>query len=446
MKRDFLSKNPLTPREIVAELDRYIVGQERAKRVVAVALRNRWRRIRLDPSVRKEIYPKNILMVGPTGVGKTEIARRLATIAGAPFVKVEATRYTEVGYVGRDVEGIIRDLSQEGLRMVQEHLKRGVANKARERAVRKVLELLNPAMIEPGSTLDPETLYRELSGDAYAARKIRIEVEGPPPVGIGVMGLPPFAGELEENIREMMSRFFPRERKPVEMTVPEALRYYEEQFANELIDEEKARRLAQELVENEGIVFIDEVDKIARSSRITGATPDVSGEGVQRDLLPIVEGTTVSTRIGPIKTDYILFIAAGAFHTVKPRDLIPEFQGRFPLRVELDSLTRADFVRILTEPEHSLIKQAELLLKTEGVTLRFEPEALEKIADIAYTLNQKMEDIGARRLHTVLEYLLEEVSFSAPEISGTTVPITPSYVEERLQSLYEERDLTRFIL
>lgn len=439
------SSSSLTPREIVAELNRHIVGQERAKRLVAIALRNRYRRLKLPPELRKDIYPKNILMVGPTGVGKTEIARRLASLIKAPFVKVEATRYTEMGYVGRDVEGMIRDLAQEGLRMVEMELKGEIADLAREKACRKVWNLLNPGM---NSSLhaDPLLLYQELSQESYHNRKILVEVETSPPIGIGVMGLPPFAGEMEENLKEVMGRFFPREQKPVEMTVPEALHYYEERFASELIDEEKARRLARERVENEGIVFIDEIDKIARTPGAPAGGPDVSGEGVQRDLLPIVEGTTVYSRIGPVKTDYILFISAGAFHTVKPRDLIPEFQGRFPLRVELDPLTKEDFVRILTEPENSLLRQAEALLKTEGVTLRFERDAVERIAEIAFTFNQKLEDIGARRLHTVLEYLLEEIHFSAPEISGTTIPITVNYVEERLKPLYEDRDLSRFIL
>lgn len=436
----------LTPREVVEELNRFIVGQERAKRLVAIALRNRYRRLKLPPELRKDIYPKNILMVGPTGVGKTEIARRLAGLIRAPFVKVEATRYTEVGYVGRDVEGMIRDLAQEGLRMVEMELKEEVAGLAREKAVRKVWELLHPGTTSTHLSADPQLLYQELSRESYRDRKILVEVESAPPLGIGVMGFSPFSGELEENLKEMMSRFFPQPSRPVEMGVQEALEYFEERFKSEMIDEEKARRLARERVENEGIVFIDEVDKIARAPGTPAGGPDVSGEGVQRDLLPIVEGTTVSTRIGPIKTDYILFIAAGAFHTVKPRDLIPEFQGRFPLRVELDPLTKEDFVRILTEPENSLLRQAEALLKTEGVTLRFERDAVERIAEIAFTLNQKLEDIGARRLHTVLEYLLEEIHFSAPEISGTTIPITVNYVEERLKPLYEERDLSRFIL
>lgn len=444
MKRQpFKDPRLLTPREIVEELNRYIIGQDRAKRLVAIALRNRWRRKQLQEALRREIYPKNILMVGPTGVGKTEIARRLAAIARAPFLKVEATRYTEVGYVGRDVEGIIRDLAQEGLRMVQEELKAEVRDLAREKAVRKVWEDLQGTS---EFSADPMVLYEELKREPLASRPVQVEVEVSPPFGIGVMGMPPFAVDMEENLRELMGKLFPRERKPVSMRAGEALRYYEERFASELIDEEKARQKALELVEQEGIVFLDEVDKIARTPGTPSGGPDVSGEGVQRDLLPIVEGTTVPTRIGAVKTDYILFIAAGAFHTVKPRDLIPEFQGRFPLRVELDPLTRSDFVRILKEPEHSLLKQAEILMQTEGVTLRFEEGAVEKLAEIAFALNQKLEDIGARRLHTVLEYLLEEVSFSAPEIAGSTVPITPQYVEERLKPLYEERDLNKFIL
>ena len=438
--------NPLTPREIVAELDKYIVGQEAAKKAVALALRNRWRRQQVPPPLRDEIYPKNIIMIGPTGVGKTEIARRLARLSGSPFLKVEATKFTEVGYVGRDVESMIRDLTHIAVQMVKVEEQERVKERARRLAEDRVLDLLiPPTPHRPEDDSETREKFRRmLRAGNLDERYVEMEVEDQPPMPMVEVFAASGLEEIEQQLREMMATLFPRKQKRRRVKVKEALEIFIKIETEKLIDMEKVTREAIRRTETSGIIFIDEIDKIA--SREEGRGPDVSREGVQRDLLPIVEGTTVNTRYGMVRTDHILFIASGAFHVAKPSDLIPELQGRFPIRVELDPLTRTDFVRILTEPENALVKQYQALLATEGVELKFTPDGIEEIARLAFEVNERTENIGARRLYTVMEKLLEDISFSAPDIAPTKIVINGDYVRERLSDIASDLDLSRFIL
>jgi ATP-dependent HslUV protease ATP-binding subunit HslU len=436
-----------TPREIVSELDRYIVGQRDAKRAVAIALRNRWRRLQVPEPLRDEIAPKNIIMIGPTGVGKTEISRRLAKLAQAPFIKVEASKFTEVGYVGRDVESIIRDLTELAITMVREEEKEKNRVRARELAEERLLDLLLPAPTGAHASPDVsdtrEKLRRMLRDGKLDERTIELEVTKPAAPMIEVM-TPQGMEEIEGGLRDMLANLMPKRTKRTTMRVPEALDTLAQEEAAKLIDQEAATREAIRRVEQSGIVFLDEIDKITGREGVHG--PDVSREGVQRDLLPIVEGSTVSTKHGPVRTDHVLFIASGAFHIAKPSDLIPEFQGRFPIRVELDALTQADFVRILTEPENALTRQYTALLETERVQLVFRDDAVTEIARIAAEVNERTENIGARRLHTVLERLLDQVSFDAPELAGQEIVVDGALVRERLAPILEDEDLSRFIL
>jgi ATP-dependent HslUV protease ATP-binding subunit HslU len=440
-----------TPREVVSELDRYIVGQRDAKRAVAVALRNRWRRRHVPDELRDEIAPKNIIMIGPTGVGKTEIARRLARLAQAPFIKVEASKFTEVGYVGRDVESIIRDLVELAVNMVTEEEKRSVRTKAEERAEERVLDALLPPPPAAGaegvgeSTETREKLRRMLRQGTLDDREIEVEVAETPGAPTLSIFTPQGVEEMGVQFKDLLGGLLPQRSKRRRLKVPAAREAFTAEEAARLVDMDHVRELAVERVEQAGIVFIDEVDKVAAG---TGAKhgPDVSREGVQRDLLPIVEGSTVQTKHGSVRTDHILFIAAGAFHAVKPSDLIPELQGRFPIRVELASLTREDFVRILTEPRNCLVRQYRALLTTEGVVLSFEDSGVEAIAEIAAGVNERTDDIGARRLHTVMERLLEEVSFDAPDLSGKEFAIDEAFVRGRLGDLVKDEDLSRYIL
>ncbi len=442
----------LTPRKIVEELDRYIIGQNRAKKAVAIALRNRWRRQRLSPDIRDEVLPKNIIMIGPTGVGKTEIARRLARLANAPFLKVEASKFTEVGYVGRDVESMIRDITEISVNMVKtEHIEK-VQEKAKALAEDRLLDYLlpQPRQVRGADMEDERERYRQtrerlrqqLHEGKLNSRYVDIEVrEKAMPFGIvSNVGLE----ELEINLKEMLGNFLPEKSKRKKVKVPEALTIITQEEANKLIDMDKVTKEAVERVEQTGIVFIDEIDKVASRGATYG--PDVSREGVQRDLLPIVEGSTVSTKYGPVRTDHILFIAAGAFHMTKPSDLIPELQGRFPIRVELDPLGKDDFVRILKEPYNALTKQYIALMATEDITLEFTEDAIEEIADIAATVNERTENIGARRLHTVLERLLEDISFEAPERRNGRLVIDKDYVKIKLTDIVKDEDLSRYIL
>ena len=435
----------MTPREIVSELDRYIVGQRDAKRAVAIALRNRWRRQLVPDDLRDEIAPKNIIMIGPTGVGKTEISRRLAKLAQAPFIKVEASKFTEVGYVGRDVESIIRDLTDLAVNMVKEEEKQKVEIRAREVAEERVLDLLLPASAgeADGEPVDAarlqgtrEKLKKMLRDGKMDDRFVDVEMTQSAMPMIEVLTPQGMEG-MEFNLKEMFSNLMPKKTKKKTVKIPEALEILTQEEAGKLVDMDKVTGEAVRRVEQSGIVFLDEIDKIAGRDSMQG--PDVSRQGVQRDLLPIVEGSTVNTKYGMVKTDHILFVASGAFHIAKPSDLIPEFQGRFPIRVELSSLSKEDFVRILTEPKNALIKQYEALLETEGVHLKFAADAIEEIALIASNVNEQMENIGARRLHTILERLLDEVSFSAPEMHGQDVAIDANYVRERLEPILEER-------
>ncbi len=443
----------LTPRQIVEELDKYIVGQHQAKRMVAIALRNRWRRRRLPPELRDEVIPKNIIMIGPTGVGKTEISRRLARLASAPFLKVEASKYTEVGYVGRDVESMIRDLTELAVNMVKAEHTRRVEERAERQAEERLLDLLLPTPPPPpgiysGGRPDMarddtrEKLRKQLRDGQLNDRQVEMEVkEKALPIGvISNVGME----DLEINLREMFGNLFPGKKKIHRVRVPEALRLLAQEEAQRLIDMDEVVREAITRVEQDGILFLDEIDKIAGRERIGG--PDVSREGVQRDLLPIVEGSTVNTKYGMVRTDHILFIAAGAFHTAKPSDLIPELQGRFPIRVELEPLRREDLIRILTEPKNALIRQYVALLETEGVTVEFTPDAIDEIASIAVEVNEKTENIGARRLFTVMERLLEEISFDAPHLKGKKRVIDAAFVRQRLGGIIKDQDLSRYIL
>jgi len=443
----------MTPREIVSELDRYIVGQKDAKRAVAIALRNRWRRQLVPEDLREEIAPKNIIMIGPTGVGKTEISRRLAKLAQAPFIKVEASKFTEVGYVGRDVESIIRDLTDLAVNMVKEEEKQKVEIRAREIAEEHILDLLLPptqGSVPDGEAVDAarlqgtrDKLKKMLREGKMDDRFVDIELSQSAMPMIEVLAPQGMEG-MEFNLKEMFSNLLPKKTKKKTVKIPEAMEILTQEEAAKLIDMDKVIGEAVRRVEQSGIVFLDEIDKIAGRESTHG--PDVSREGVQRDLLPIVEGSTVNTKYGMVKTDHILFVASGAFHSTKPSDLIPEFQGRFPIRVELSSLGKEDFVRILTEPKNALLKQYAALLETEDVQLNFGADAVEEIARIAAEVNERMENIGARRLHTVLERLLDEVSFSAPEMHGKEIAIDAAYVRERLTPILKNEDLSRYIL
>jgi ATP-dependent HslUV protease ATP-binding subunit HslU len=451
----------LTPREIVSELDKYVIGQKEAKRCVAIALRNRWRRQQVPEDLRDEITPKNIIMMGPTGVGKTEIARRLARLAEAPFLKVEASKFTEVGYVGRDVESIVRDLTEGAVSMVRSTEQQKVRDKARELAEDHLLNILLPPrqtgerdpaadqrleVVRKDEEVNPtrsklRKLMREGKLDErYVDLEISVQQSLPMVEIFSASGME----DLDTNLRDVLGSILPKQTKHRKVKVPEALEILTSEEAAKLIDMDKVVQVALTKVEQEGIIFLDEIDKIA--GREHGRGPDVSREGVQRDLLPLVEGSTVNTKHGMVKADHILFIAAGAFHTCKPSDLIPELQGRFPIRVELKSLTAEDFVRILTEPKNALISQYKALMATEGVTVNFNQEAIVALAEIATRVNESTENIGARRLHTVMERLLEEVSFTAPEMNGMELTIDANYVRDKLSGISQDQDLSRYIL
>jgi ATP-dependent HslUV protease ATP-binding subunit HslU len=433
-----MSDRNFSPREIVSELDRNIVGQHDAKRAVAVALRNRWRRQQLDADLRQEVSPKNILMIGPTGVGKTEISRRLAKLAQAPFIKVEATKFTEVGYVGRDVEQIIRDLVEAGISLLRDKQREEVQAKAHHNAEERVLDALVGASATPATR---DSFRKKLRGNELDDKEIEVEVSGPQGGGFEIPGAP--GGVQMINIQDMLGKAFGRPGVKKKVKVKDSHQLLLAEEADKLLDQDALVREAIELVENHGIVFIDEIDKVASgSSNFSGP----SREGVQRDLLPLIEGTTVSTKYGPVKTDHILFIASGAFHVSKPSDLLPELQGRLPIRVELKALTREDFIRILNDTDASLIKQYVALMGTEGVTLDFTSEAIESIADAAVRVNSTVENIGARRLSTVMERLVEEISFDAPDKNGQTIKIDAAYVAEKVGKMSADADLSRFVL
>ncbi|WP_303017292.1 ATP-dependent protease ATPase subunit HslU [uncultured Mitsuokella sp.] len=459
--------NEQTPREIVEELDRYIVGQDEAKRSVAIALRNRWRSRQLTGAMKEEVIPKNIMMIGSTGVGKTEIARRLAKLVRAPFIKVEATKFTEVGYVGRDVESIIRDLTEAAVRMIRQERLEDVQDKAKEQAEERILDVFVP---EPKKSQNPlshlfggddeeekdkpadepkkyqagrEWVRKRLEKGELEDELIEIDVEESRRPMVGMFSGSSLEG-MGDNLQDMIGNIMPKRHKKRKVTVAQARKIFTQEEAGKLIDMEAVAEEAVKVTEYSGIVFLDEIDKVAVKGNSSGA--DVSREGVQRDILPIVEGSQVSTKYGPVRTDHILFIAAGAFHMAKPSDLIPELQGRFPIRVELKSLRKEDFERILTEPQNALIKQYEALLATEGLTLSFKPDAISRIAELACDVNEQAEDIGARRLHTLLEKVLEDISFRAPELADKDVVIDADYVNERLADIVINRDLSQFIL
>ena len=432
-----------SPREIVSELDRFIIGQADAKRAVAIALRNRWRRLQLPEEMREEVVPKNILMIGPTGCGKTEIARRLAKLAQAPFIKVEATKFTEVGYVGRDVESIVRDLVEASITMLREQNRKGVEAKAELLAEERIIT----ALVGEGASADTRVKFkRMLRAGELEDKEIEIAVGEGGGMPIGMINLPGAPDNGMINLGDMMKGMFRGNAPKRKMHVPDARRALEREEADRLLDNEALTKDAVRHAEQNGIVFLDEIDKICAKTEGGFRGGDVSREGVQRDLLPLIEGTTVSTKYGPIKTDYILFIASGAFHVAKPADLLPELQGRLPIRVELSSLSREDFKRILTEPEHSLLKQYTALLGTEGVALSFADDAVDALAGLAYDINDRVENIGARRLAMVIEKLLEEISFTASDRNGDTVVVDAAYVNEKVAPLAAKGDLSRFIL
>jgi len=460
-------ENDLTPKQIVSMLDEHIIGQKNAKKAVAIALRNRYRRRKLDESIREEIYPKNIIMIGPTGVGKTEIARRLSKLCGAPFLKVEATKYTEIGYVGRDVESMIRDLAIVSLNMVKAEFRQNVVEEAKIRAEETILDILLPDTFnKPGGAFtdissNPEEEERKqkfLESREIMKKKLQsgkldsheIEVDLTPPMPQGIPSMQVFGAvnieEMDAQIQNILGDLVSKKNRKRKMPISEALGVIADQEAEKLLDQEKLHREALRRAEEMGIIFIDEIDKVAGKESRSGV--DVSREGVQRDLLPIVEGATVNTKIGPVKTDHVLFIAAGAFHMSKPSDLIPELQGRFPIRVELEKLTRNDFIKILTAPRSSLTKQYQALLGTEGIELEYSADGIEEIASIAYEVNEKNENIGARRLNTIMEKLLEDVSFEGPDLkeSEKKVHITKEYVSKILKEIVEDRDLSKYIL
>src|SRR5437588_1580299 len=441
----------MTPRQIVQELDRYIVGQDAAKRAVAVAIRNRWRQQNLAPDLRKDVTPKNIIMIGPTGVGKTEIARRLAQLVGAPFLKVEATKYTEVGYHGRDVESMVRDLTEIAIGMIRQEQRGFVETQAKERVTERLLDLLLPQSNTWDAENTEENERRQRTRDKMRARleagdledkmvELNVEQKAVPVQIFSNMGME----QMDVDFQNMFERIMPKQAQQRQITVREARRLLLEQETEALIDRQVVTEKAVELVENQGIVFVDELDKICGPASSHG--PDVSRQGVQRDLLPVVEGTTVNTRYGPVRSAHILFIAAGAFHLSKPADLMPELQGRFPIRVELTDLKREDFLRILTEPKHALTKQYAELLATEGVTLEFTKDGIEALAEIAFEVNRTAQNIGARRLHTILERVAEEVSFDGPDLKDKQIRVDATYVRARLAEVLEKEDLSKFIL
>ena len=447
------TENNMTPQETVDALDRYIIGQTDAKKAVAIALRNRWRRLQLGEDLKDEILPKNIIMIGATGIGKTEIARRISRLVNAPFIKVEASKFTEVGYVGRDVESMIRDLTDNSVNMVRQEQMERKHDAAKEMVEERLLNLLLPAtgdkQDDSEEKADPnptrEKFRKKLRSGDLDQRIVELDV-AERPSGAVMEFMPISMNEnMDMNIRDMLANMMPKQSKRRRVSIEEARNILQQEEVGKLIDMEEVSREALKRVEQSGIIFLDEVDKIA-SRRSHSQGPDISREGVQRDLLPIVEGSTVNTKYGPVKTDHILFIAAGAFHLTKPSDMIPELQGRFPIRVELLSLNKKDFVRILTEPKNALIVQYTALLKTEGVKLEFTKDAIDKIAEISCQINEDSENIGARRLHTVMEQLLEEVSFTAPELKDQKISVTPQYIQSRLSNLLKNQDLSRYIL
>jgi ATP-dependent HslUV protease ATP-binding subunit HslU len=446
----------LTPRQIVAELDKHIVGQTAAKKAVAVAIRNRWRRQQLPADLRKDVTPKNIILIGPTGVGKTEIARRLAQLVGAPFVKVEATKFTEVGYVGRDVESMVRDLVEAAIGLVKQTQREKVREQAAEKVTDRLLDLLLPT--PKNSTWEPEAEKEEQEQRKRTREKFRekllageleervveltVEQKAPGVQILGGLGME----QLEANMQDMLERFMPKGNAPRQVTIAEARKILLEQETEQLIDRAAVSEQAIDLAENQGIIFLDELDKVCSPHGPVSGGAEVSRQGVQRDLLPVVEGTTVNTKHGSVKTDHVLFIAAGAFHVAKPSDLMPELQGRFPIRVELTDLTREDFLRILTEPQHSLVKQYSELLRTEGVELTFTPDGVEALAELAYDLNRSTQNIGARRLHTIIEKVVEDVSFDGPDLENKTVVIDGQSVREKIGGIIQKEDLSKYIL